>query len=154
MDGVGGKIKNKVFGEVKSGRLTTTSPKEFSNAAERLVSKIVSIYLPINEMIEESSYVKDAPEITDPLKLHKVVRKIHKDAIPALDFYFLSADTQPFHREYYRKLEDRILCGHDESSMQDETNVLSAGSIMMILLIKNGCNVHHAPSNSINLAFR
>ena len=154
MDGVGGKIKNKVFGEVKSGRLTTTSPKEFSNTAERLVSKIVSIYLPINEMIEESSYVKDAPEITDPLKLHKVVRKIHKDAIPALDFYFLSADTQPFHREYYRKLEDRILCGHDESSMQDETNVLSAGSIMMILLIKNGCNVHHAPSNSINLAFR
>ena len=87
MDGVGGKIKNKVFGEVKSGRLTTTSPKEFSNAAERLVSKIVSIYLPINEMIEEPSYVKDAPKITDTLKIHKVVRKIHKDAIPSPDFY-------------------------------------------------------------------
>ena len=37
-------------------------------------------------MIEEPSYVKDAPKITDTLKIHKVVRKIHKDAIPSLDF--------------------------------------------------------------------
>ena len=86
MDGVGGTIKNKSFREVKSGRLTITSPEEFSNAAERLVSKIVSIYLPINEMIEEPSYVKDAPKIIDTLKIHNVVRKTHKDAIPSLDF--------------------------------------------------------------------
>ena len=120
MDGVRGTIKNKVFREVKSGRLTIASPEEFSNAAERLVSKIVSIYLPINEMIEELSYVKDAPKITDTLKIHKVVRKIPKDAIPSLDFYYLSADLEPFHREFYRKPEDRILRGHAESSMQDE----------------------------------
>ena len=60
MDSVGGTIKNKVFQEAKSGRLTIASPEEFSNAAERLVSKIVSIYLSINEMIEEPSYVKGA----------------------------------------------------------------------------------------------
>ena len=115
MDGVGGPIKNKVFREVKSSRLTIMPPKELSNVAERLVSKIVSIYLPINEMIEEPSCVKDAPKITDALKIHKVVRKIRKDAIPSLDFYYLSADTEPFHREYYRKPEDRILCRHHES---------------------------------------
>ena len=57
MDGVGGTIKNKVFREVKSVRLTITSPEEFSNAAE---------YLPITEMIGEPSY--DAPKITDTLK--------------------------------------------------------------------------------------
>ena len=117
MDGVGGTVKNKVFREAKSGCLTITSPKEFSNASERLVSKIVSIYLPVNEMIEEPSHVKDAPKITDTLKIHKVVRKIRKDVIPSLDFYYLSADPEPFHREYYRKPEDRILSGHDESSM-------------------------------------
>ena len=120
MDGLVGTIKNKVFREVKPGRLTTTSPEEFSNAAERLVPKMVSIYLPINEMIEKPSYAKDVPKTTDTLKIHKVVRKIHKDAIRSLDFYYLSADTEPFHREYNRKLEYRILCGHDESSMQDE----------------------------------
>ena len=68
MDGIGGTIKNKVFREVKSVRLTITSPEEFSNAAEKLVSKIRSIYLPITEMIGEPSYVKDAPKITDTLK--------------------------------------------------------------------------------------
>ena len=127
MDGVVGAIKNKAFREGKSGRLTITSPEEFSNTAERLVSKIVSIYLPINEMIEEPSYAKDAPKITDTFKIHKVVRKINKDAISSLDFYYLSADTEPFYREYSRKAEDRILCGHDESSMQDENKFALCG---------------------------
>ena len=71
-------------------------------------------------MTEELSYVKDSPKITDTLKIHKVVGKKHKDTIPSLDFYYLSADPEPFHREYYRKPEDRMLCGHDESSMQDD----------------------------------
>ena len=71
-------------------------------------------------MIEEPSYVKDAQKRTDVLKIHKVVRKIHKDAIPSLGFYYLSADSEPFHRECYWKTEDKILRGHDESSMQDE----------------------------------
>jgi len=120
MDGVGGTIKNKVFREVKSGRLTITTPEEFALAAARLVPKIVSLYLPIDGMLEEPSYVKDAPKIADTLKIHKVVRTIHKDVIPSLDFYYLSADPEPFHRQYYRKPQDRILCGHDESSTQDD----------------------------------
>ena len=81
MDGVGGTIKNKVFREVKSGRFTITSPKKFSNAAERLVSKIVSIYLSINEIIEDPSYVKDSPIITNTLKIYTFPREIHKNAI-------------------------------------------------------------------------
>ena len=32
----------------------------------------------------------------------------------------LSAVREPFHCEYYRKPENQTLCGHDESSMQDE----------------------------------
>ena len=71
-------------------------------------------------MIEEPSYVKDAQKMSDALKIHKVVRKIHKDAIPFLDFYYISADLEPFHGECYRKTEDQILRGHDESSTQDE----------------------------------
>ena len=71
-------------------------------------------------MIEEPSNVKDASKITDILKIHKVVGKIRKDAIPSLDFYYLSTDPEPFHREYYRKPEDRVLCSHDESPVQNE----------------------------------
>lgn len=51
MDSVGATIKNKVFREVKSGRLTITfpnnvnltSPEELSNAAEGFFLKIISI---------------------------------------------------------------------------------------------------------------
>ena len=37
VDGVGGTIKNQVFQEVKSGRLTVSTPKEFSNAVQKLL---------------------------------------------------------------------------------------------------------------------
>ena len=57
----------------------------------------------------------------------KSIKKIHKYAIPSVDFYCLSADPEPFHLEYYRKPEDRILCGHDESSMQDENKCALCG---------------------------
>ena len=86
MNAVGGTIKNKVFREVKSGRLTVTSPEEFSNVGERLVSKIVFIYLPINEIIEEPSYVKDAPKITDTLKSITLWEKYIKIRYPLLTF--------------------------------------------------------------------
>jgi len=127
MDGVGGPIKNKVFREVKSGRLIVRSPKDFADAAERLVPKIDSIYLPLNEMMEEPSYVKDAPKIVDTLKIHKIIRSIHKASIPSLEFYYLSADPEPFHRQYYRKPEDRILCGHDESLDRDDNKCALCG---------------------------
>ena len=105
-------------------------------------------------MIEEPSYVKDAQKMSDALKIHKVVRKIHKDAIPFLDFYYISADPEPFHGECYRKTEDQILRGHESHQRKMKTNVLSTGSIIIIFLIKNGFYVHHVVSGSMNLCFR
>ena len=110
-------------------------------------------------MIEEPLYVKDAPKITDTLKIHKVVREKYikmRYQLLTLTIYqqIMNHSIAPFHCEYYRKPEDRILCGHESHQCNMKTNVLSAGSIMMILLIKNGCNVHHVPSGSMNLAFR
>jgi len=56
---------------VKSGRPIVRSPKDFADAAERLIPKIYSIYFPANEMMEEPSYVKDVPKNVDTLKYIK-----------------------------------------------------------------------------------
>ena len=47
VDGVGGTIKNQVFQEVKSGRLTVSTPKEFSDAVQKLLFLLLlwSIYI-------------------------------------------------------------------------------------------------------------
>ena len=63
------------------------------------------------------------------LKIHQLLQ-IHSKSIrfrgkytkmrySSLEFD-LSAVREPFHCEYYRKPENQTLCGHDESSMQDE----------------------------------
>ena len=47
VDGVGGTIKKQVFQEVKSGRLTVSTPKEFSDAVQKLLFLLLllSIYI-------------------------------------------------------------------------------------------------------------
>jgi len=120
MDGVGGTIKNKVYREVKSGRLTINAPKEFANAASDLVKKIVSLYLPVDEMLDEPSFVKDAPKIPDTLKVHKVVRSKNRNNIPYFDFYKLSNDIEAFHRQYYGQTSNSIVCGHEEAVEKDD----------------------------------
>ena len=51
VDGVGGTIKNQVFQEVKSSRLTVSTPKEFSDAVQKLLFLLLllSIYIYIDD---------------------------------------------------------------------------------------------------------
>ena len=41
MDGFGGSIKNLVFRDVKSGRLSISTPKEFADEEQKLVPSII-----------------------------------------------------------------------------------------------------------------
>ena len=52
-DSVGATIKNQVFQEVKSGRLSVSTPNEFSDPAQKLVPSITSVSLPLLEFLEE-----------------------------------------------------------------------------------------------------
>lgn len=47
IDGTGGTIENYVFQEIKSDRLSVRTPKEFSDAAQKLVPYITLVYLPL-----------------------------------------------------------------------------------------------------------
>ena len=111
MDGIGGTLKNKVFKEVKSGRLSIETPEKFANAADRLCN-IDSLYLPLENYLEEPSGIEGAREIKGILKIHRIIRKFNHQEVPYLDFYELSSDDDVFHRQFYRSDTDPEVCGH------------------------------------------
>ena len=61
MDVVGGTIKNLVFRAVKSGKVSARDPEEFAKAANDIVLSIRSLYMPIEDILEEPSEVANAP---------------------------------------------------------------------------------------------
>jgi len=113
MDGIGGTIKNKVFKEVKSGRIVVESAEDFSKHANRLCESVTTLYLPKSEVFEEPADLAEAPYVNGTLTVHKVVRKRNTQGIPYLEFYRLSLDENPFFTQYYRKSDDPLVCGHE-----------------------------------------
>lgn len=112
MDGIGGTIKNQVYQNVKSGKIVIHTPKEFSDAAKSLIPSITTAYLPEDEIPSEPE--RESPPIPGTLQVHQVVRKKNSQGVWYLEFYRLSFDEKPFYKQYYRKLNDPLVCGHDD----------------------------------------
>ena len=56
MDDVGMTIKNIIFQKVKPGQIVVHTPKEFSDAAMKLVASIITVHLPkLDEIVEPGS---------------------------------------------------------------------------------------------------
>ena len=78
MDGTGGCVKNAVYRAVMAGREAIKTPEEFAKCADRLVKGVHCVYQPIEEMLEEPEYIKEAPYSNNMqiLKVHKAHRVI------------------------------------------------------------------------------
>ena len=61
MDVVGGTIKNLVFRAVKSGTFSVRDPEKFAKAANDIVPSIRSLYMPIEDILEEPAEVANVP---------------------------------------------------------------------------------------------
>ena len=61
MDGIGGCVKNVVYRAVMAGREVIKTPEEFAKCADRLVKDVHCVYQPMEEMLEEPEYIKEAP---------------------------------------------------------------------------------------------
>ena len=109
MDGVCGTIKNQVFQEVKSGRLTVSTPKEFSNSAQKLVPSITSVYLPLSEILEEPDDIDEVPKIPET------------QGNPLTEFFKLRNEELLYHTHYYGKPTDPDVCGHRELNVDENT---------------------------------
>ena len=113
--GVGGTVKNKVFKQVKSGRLTVNSPKEFAAAAQDLVPSITTLFLPIAEMLEEPHDIDNSPKIPETLDIHKVKRSFNLQGIPLMEFSKMSNEDACF-TQYYGDV-----CGHKKADIDEST---------------------------------
>ena len=52
MEEIGVTIKNKVFQEVKSGRVVVDSPKDFVMHTSRLIQSITTLFIPKKEIFK------------------------------------------------------------------------------------------------------
>ena len=91
LDGVGGTIKNCVFREVKSGRLTIDSPEEFALAADRLCS-IDCLYLPEYDYLDEPEGIEMILKISGIMKNHRFTQnfnfQLFHESCFHLDYFF------------------------------------------------------------------
>ena len=104
--GIGGTIKNQIVQHVKSGKFVISNPRQFSNHANKIIPSATTIYMPVEDVPDEPEEVTRAPAIPGTLKIHKIVRKMNAQQ----EFYHLSNDKEFAYTQYYRKLNDPIVC--------------------------------------------
>ena len=78
MDDVDETIKNVIFWKVESDQVAVPTPKEFSDAAIKFVSSIITVYLPKSDEIVEPENIHQAPSFPEILLIHKFVRQINR----------------------------------------------------------------------------
>ena len=118
MDGVVGTIKDRVFRDVKSGKVAIKNAEHFAEYAD---------YMPIDEVLEEPEDIDtSSPKINGTLEAHKICRSFSVDGVCKMEFFYTAADEQPFHVQYYKKDGDPDVCGHAELPLSynpDQTNM-------------------------------
>ena len=114
MDGVGGTIKHWVFRDVKTGKVVIKDAKHFSTYAGSTLKGITSLYMPIEEILEEPKNVISSPQISGTLKVQKIAHSFTNNGVCKLEFFRTAANSTPFHEQWYKKEGYADVCGHDE----------------------------------------
>ena len=122
MDGVGGTIKRVVYALVKSRHININTAEEFAVEASKGVPSIKSLYLSQEDDIIEPSFVKNAPAIKGILDLHHIKCDYNLENACFLEFYYLSDDKEPFHTQYYSRL-NTLVCDHERKSDRVNKNI-------------------------------
>ena len=87
--------------------------KDFAEYANKTISGITSIYMPISELLTEPDNIEYAPKIPETLSIHKVTRSFNEDNVCFIDFFRVANDDDTFFTQFYRKDDDLVVCGHE-----------------------------------------
>ena len=75
MDSVGGTIKRRIFRDVKSSKVSIANAEHFAAHADAILNGIKSLYMPIDEVLEEPEDIeKSSLRIDGTLEAHKIAR--------------------------------------------------------------------------------
>ena len=83
----------------RSGQIVVHVPKEFSDAAIKFVSSIVTVSLPKSDEIVEPESIHQAPSILETLSIHKFVRLINDRGDCSIEFFKTVVDQEVFHTQ-------------------------------------------------------
>ena len=115
MDDVGGTIKNVIFRKVKSGQIVVHTPKEFSDAAMKFVSSIITVYLPKSDEIVEPESIHQVPSTPETFLIHKLLRQVNGRGDCSIEFFKTVVDQEAFLIQWYKRASD-VVCGHEKSN--------------------------------------
>ena len=80
------------------------TPKEFSDAALKLVSSIITVYLSKSDQIVEPESIHQASSIPETLPIHKFVRQINDRGDCSIEFFKTAVDQKSFTLDGTKKL--------------------------------------------------
>ena len=118
MDDVGRTIKSIIFRRVDSGQIVVHTPKEFSDAAMKFVSSIITVYLPKSDEIVEPESIHQVPSIPETLLIHKLVWQVNGRGDCSKEFFKTAVDQEAFHIQWYKRASD-VVCGQEKSNKGD-----------------------------------
>ena len=99
VDNKGGTIKNVIFWKVKLGQIVVHTPKEFSDAAMKFVSSIITVYLPRSDEIVDPESIHQAPSTPETLSIQKFIRQINDRGDCCTEFFKTAVDQEAFHTQ-------------------------------------------------------
>ena len=100
---------------LKLGEVSITNIERFAAHADAILNGIKSLYMPIDEVLEEAKEIEESSPRTDgTLEAHKISRFFYTDGVYKLEFFKTAVDKQLFYVQYYKKDGDPDVCGHGE----------------------------------------
>ena len=116
INGIGGCVEKVVYRAVMAGREVIKTPEGFAKCANRLLKVVRCVYQPIEEMLEDPEYIKEAPYSTNmqSLKVHIVHRVITRNGFHCMKLYFTATNGESFHDQWYKKDDETEPCGHSD----------------------------------------
>ena len=103
MNGVAGTIKHQLFADVKSEKVSRKNVEHFTVYAGSILNGITSLYMPMEDVLEEPENMDNSPIIPGTLEVHKIACTFLTDGICKMEFCYTTMDEKPFHEQWYKK---------------------------------------------------
>ena len=96
----------------------THTPKEFSDAAMKFVSSVITVYLPKSDEIVGPENIHQALSIPETLSMHKFVQQINDRGDCSKEFFKTTVDQVAFHIQWCKRTGN-VVCGHKKFNKGD-----------------------------------
>ena len=142
-------MKNLVYLDVLSNKMSIRNAHEVSDYANKVVSGINCIYLPEDQLTIEPADIDAAAKIAETLTIHKLTRGFNEDDISFIKSYRLTNGEKPFFTQVYRKDGNPEVCGQKSLPLAYDVDQTCAFVKKSTRVKKYGSNVVYVSNGSM-----